>query len=122
MANEITYQFQILLGNGSLTDSYQSSTQASDQSTALLVRNVQPISNAAHSALDLGNVTTPGWATLVNLDDTNYVEIGIDVSGTFYPFIKLKPGERCLCRLGTTAPYAKANTASVDLFYIIYND
>jgi hypothetical protein len=119
MANEITYQFQTLLSNGSLSDSYASNSQSADQSSALLIRNVQNIGFAADEALQLGDVTTPGWCVFQNLDDTNYVEIGV---GSFTPFLKLKPGEQCVCRLGTTAPRAKANTAAVDLFYIIYSD
>jgi hypothetical protein len=37
------------------------------------------------------------------------------VSGTFYPFGKLLPGEVALLRLGTSAPYARADTAAADL-------
>jgi hypothetical protein len=118
------------LGNGFLVDSYSVSSLPANQSSAFLVRNVQTISNAAHSALDLGSVVTPGWAVFANLDTTNYVEVGIDVGGAFHPFLKLKPGqatpavsgEQFPCRLGVAAPYAKANTAPVKLFYIIYND
>lgn len=118
MANEITYQFQTLLSNGGLGDSYASNSQSADQASALLIRNVQNI-GTSDEALALGDVTTPGWAVFQNLDDTNFVEIGV---GSFTAFLKLKPGEQCLCRLGTTAPRAKADTAAVDLFYIIYSD
>jgi len=122
MSAEITYQFQTRLVNGALTDNYSTSSLAADQSLAFMVRNVQTISNAAHSALDLGSVVTPGWSVFVNLDTINYVEIGIDITGAFHPFLKLKFGEQFVCRLGIAAPYAKANTAPVKLFYIIYND
>jgi hypothetical protein len=118
MANEITYQFQTLLGNGDLSDSFASNSQAADQSSALLIRNVQNI-GTSDEALALGDVTTPGWCVFQNLDDTNFVEIGV---GSFTAFLKLKPGELCLCRLGTTAPRAQADTAAIDLFYIIYSD
>lgn len=122
MSNEITYQFQILLNNGRLKDQYSSSSIAASQSTAALVRNVETISNAAHSALDLAGVSTPGFMVVQNLDPTNYIEVGIDVGGTFYAFLKLKPGEQGMVRLGTTAPYALANTAPAKLFYVIYAD
>ena len=118
MANEITYQFQTLLSNGDLADSYASNSQAADQSSALLIRNVQNI-GTSDEALALGDVTTPGWSVFQNLDDTNFVEIGV---GSFTPFLKLKPTEQCLVRLGTTAPRAQADTAAIDLFYIIYSD
>jgi hypothetical protein len=122
MANEVAYQFQITLNNGGLKDQYSSSSVTADQSTAALVRNVQTISSVSHAALDLGSLTTPGFAVFQNLDATNYIEIGIDVSGTFYPFMKLNPGDQGMVKLGTTAPYALADTASISLFYIIYDD
>ncbi len=122
MSNEISYQFQILLNNGKLKDQYASNSVSATQSTAALVRNVQSIGFAAHAALDLGSVATPGFAVFQNLHATNYIEVGIDVTGTFYPFLKLKAGEQGMVRLGISAPYAKANTTAVDLFYIIYAD
>jgi len=119
MSNELTYQFQTLLSNGSLTDSFASSSRSADQASALLIRNVQSIGFAADELLQLGDVVTPGFAVFQNLDDTNFVEIGV---GSFTAFLKLKPGELCICRLSTTAPRAQADTGAVDLFYIIYSD
>jgi len=56
-----------------------------------------------------------------NLDATNFVEIGYDDSG-FKNVIKLKAGETFITRISQSAPYAKADTAAVELFYIIYED
>lgn len=121
MANEFSYQFQLQLNNGDLKDNLASGAVAVDQTTAKLIRNVQNI-GTTEEALDLGDVTTPGLAIFENLDDTNYVEVGSYVGGTFYPFMKLKPGEKFICRLGVLAPYAKANTAAIELDYRIYDD
>ena len=123
MSSEIAYQFQIRLGNGSLIDSYSVSSQSANQSVAALVRNVQSVSTAAGGdALGLGGVITPGYAIFSNLDATNYIEIGSNVAATFYPFMKLLPGEESgPIRLSIAAPYARANTLAVSLFYIIYN-
>ena len=121
MADEISWNFALQLTNGELQDAYSGSNLAADQATALLVRNVQPIGFAAHEALDLADVVTPGVAVFANLDDANYVEVGIDVAAAFHAFLRLDPGEKFLCKLGTSAPYALADTAEVDLFYIIYN-
>ena len=120
MANEITYTFQMRLSNGNLSDSFASGQKSADQSNALLIRNVQNIGTSAE-ALSLGDVSSPGLASFQNLDDTNFVEIGVD-SGGFVTFAKLKPGELSIVRLGTSAPYAKADTGAIDLFYIIYSD
>jgi len=124
MSNEISYQFQMRLSNGGLTDAYSIGGLAADQNVQGLVRNVQSISTTTNGeALNLGSITTVGWAIFANLDDTNYVEVGVQVGGTFYPFLKLKSGEQAgPMRLGVSNPYARANTAAVKLFYIIYND
>lgn len=127
MADEFTLTFQILLSNGDLRDNFASSSFSADQSSAKLVRNVQDI-GTTREALALGNVVTPGWCVFQNLDDTNFIEVGvegfIDGVGTvgFISFLKLKPGEKCMCRISTAAPFAKADTASVELFYVIYED
>jgi hypothetical protein len=60
-------------------------------------------------------------AVFENLDANNYIEIGIQVTGTFYPFLKLLAGKQAgPMWLGTAAPYARANTGNVKLFYIMY--
>jgi len=82
----------------------------------LLVRNVQNVATS-WGALGLGGVVTPGIAIFKNLDDTNYVEIGDGTTA----FAKLLPGEQCILRLALAALQARANTAAVDLFYIIYD-
>lgn len=63
------------------------------------------------------NIGTPGYALFQNLDPTNYIELGPDAAGTFKPFVKLKPGEVGLFRIGIAANaiHAKANTATCKL-------
>tara|TARA_Y100000034_G_scaffold108200_1_gene138392 strand:- start:107 stop:484 length:378 start_codon:yes stop_codon:yes gene_type:complete len=125
MADELTYQFQTALSNGSLKDNHASNSISVDQTTARLIRNVQAIGTAdAGEALALGDVGTPGFACLINLDDTNFVEVGVFSTPTFYPTLKLKPGEQQLIRFSgdISAPYARADSESVELFYIIYDD
>jgi hypothetical protein len=77
--------------------------------------------SAQGDVIELGGVTTPGMSVFANLDTANYCEIGIQVGGTFYPFMKLKAGQQSgPVWMGTTAPYGRANTGNVKLFYIIY--
>ena len=131
MANEIGAQFQLRCVNDELNDYYTSISMQIDQDVARLVRNVQNIGTVAE-ALEPGDLITPGFAVFVNLTDpdadpapTNYVEVGLYISGTFYPFLKLKPGEQCgpmRLGIGTTEIYAMASADTVELFYIIYND
>lgn len=87
---------------------------------------------AADGTPYLQNVTNSLWYPFqVDGPDGNvYMETGqTGVSlpvptGTFTPFLKLKPGERQLCRTGvsSSALYAKADTGNVELLYIIYDD
>ena len=121
MTNEISYNLTIQLTNGLLTDSFASQARTADQAAAALVRNVQNVGFAAHEALGLGSLSTPGWGVFMNLDDTNFIEVGIDVGATFYPFLHLEPGDVQMGRLAAV-PYALADTAAVDLWYVIYEE
>jgi hypothetical protein len=69
------------------------------------------------------DVATLGIARFLNQDATNYVELGIVVSATFYPVFRMKAGEPLQGRLvpGVTY-YAKANTAAVNLEFCILED
>lgn len=60
-------------------------------------------------------VATAGYAYFRNLDATNFVEIGVQVAGTFYPLIKLLAGEVAVLRLATVTFYARADTGTVNL-------
>lgn len=127
MANEIVYQLQATLSNGGVQDNYSTGSQSIDQSSAGMMKNVQPISNAAAgTALDLGNVGTPGMAYFINLDDpetsTETIEIGRQDGGTFRGVVTLKAGEKALFRLGSAAPFARASAGTINLMYAIYED
>lgn len=80
--------------------------------------------------VDLTELTTPGLCRIMNMDTTNYVEVGVkDAStGVFYPLMELLPGESYVFRFsrnvgeewysttGTDSGnsfHCKANTASV---------
>lgn len=73
-----------------------------------------------YEALTVGaDVATAGWAFFRNLDATNFVEIGLEVSSAFQTLMKLMPGECALLPLATKALYARANTAAVKLDFTI---
>jgi hypothetical protein len=64
-----------------------------------------------------------GYAFFRNIDATNYVEIGVQISTVFYAFAKLKAGEVAVVRMNqTNPPYALANAAAVVLQYTILAD
>lgn len=73
-------------------------------------------------AVPLGGVVLAGnWAWFRNLDSTNFLEIRVATGGT--KFLKLKPGEAALLRLGSgvTAPFAIADTATCALEYVLFS-
>lgn len=51
--------------------------------------------------VDLSKVGTPGWALFRNLDNTNYVQLGVwnPDQSEFYPFARIKPGTHFLIPL-----------------------
>lgn len=106
----------------SLKRSYSRSGTSDFTATAPYVTSGSVSIGTTHEALVMQDVSTAGLARFENLDTTNYVEIGVLVSSTFYPFLKLKAGEFQFVRLGTSAPYAKANTAAVRLDYEIFQE
>jgi hypothetical protein len=124
MANEISYTVQTSLSNNGLTDNFSSGAKAVDQTNRRMVRNVQEIgTGTTGESLELGDLIDVGVAVFNNLDDTNFVEVGQQVSGAFEALIKLKPGEVFLFRLTSgLAPYARADTGLVELDYRIYDD
>jgi hypothetical protein len=126
MANEIQYQIQLKLNNGDLSDTFTTSSQRIDQTSAILIRNVQEIGNTAEGLVTPDDMVAPGYALFQNLEAAggDTVEVGNFTGGTFYPFALLKPGEMSLVRLAVTAAelYAKASATTVNLFYIIYDD
>ena len=89
------------------------------------MHHVQSIGNSADEALVIGDVTTGGtnlgWAMFYNRDPTNFVVIthGDNASA----FLKLKAGEVAgPMRLGTNTPFALADTAAVELEYLIIEE
>ena len=51
-------------------------------------------------SVSLAELTTPGLCRIANLDETNYVTVGIlDPDGDFYPLMEVLPGEFYTLRL-----------------------
>ena len=72
----------------------------------------------SEEAIDLGEITSVGWAYFKNLDVTNYLEIYNGSAGA--KLVKLLAGESAFFRMPPTCvPYALANTAACYLEYII---
>lgn len=96
MANEATIRASLTVRKGNL-DHRSNPTQF--QATQTGVGGPTPgtilCAVAPGTDVDLSELTTPGLATIQNLDATNYVTVGIfdPQSNLFYPFMELLPGE-----------------------------
>jgi hypothetical protein len=125
MADEITVSVALKCVNGDLTYSRKVSSQKYDQTAVGGRGGVQEIGFAAHEAVLVTDVTTEGWVFMRNIDDTNFVDVGIDVAAAFEPMIRMEPGEPALFRLSKDAGatlYAKADTAAVKIEYMVLED
>jgi hypothetical protein len=115
--------FQV--NKGSLVFQKNANIQTDPLVAAHYSAGVQNIpTTAAGTALTFSSsVSTAGWAWFINLDSTNYVEIGGQTGGTtFIPIVRIKPGGFAFFRAATTTLYARANTAAVDLEHVLLND
>lgn len=119
MANEITVNGALRVLKGDLDYRFSTGSLQFNMSGDAASGGVQAIGTSAHEALTINttDLTSAGWCYFRNLDATNYVDLGIDDGGTFEAFGRLYPGEFAFIPLATTAPYAKANSASVNLQY-----
>jgi hypothetical protein len=118
MANEITVTARLQITNGNYTDQRNASRVQANQATLGGNAGIQTIGFAAHEAVAIGEVATAGYVYIRNLGPTNFVQIGIDDSGTFYPTIKLLLNEVAVFRAGGVL-YAKANTAAVKIDVLV---
>ena len=123
MANELSVSMSFTYEKGNVEEiSRTVSAKLVTVSGNRIFHHIQAIGFAAEEALNLGELSSPfGWFWAKNLDDTNYVEIRFG-TGASLDMVRLNAGEPCFFRLGSdiTAPYAIANTASVDLEYVIF--
>lgn len=122
MANEISVNMTLNALKGSVSLN-RSLSKTIDWATARTSGGVQNI-GTTHEALGISaDITTNGWSYCVNLDPTNYVEIGIVTGGTFFPLARCNAGEPAFFRLAQgVTPYARANTAAVDMEFGVLNN
>jgi PKD repeat protein len=125
LANAITAALSLSVSNGNLSRSKTITGQFAQSAASPSVAAGAPSISASGTGTQIsyGSLATQGWGWFHNLDTANYVELGVVVSGTFYPLTRLLAGEMQLFRVSPSATlYAKANTAAVLLEYEIYDN
>lgn len=125
MANEITTILTLKVAKGYLditrSVNQQLTLTAADPAPAGMAQTIG--TDAAGEEITVGDVGTLGWAWFKNLDDTNFIELGIQDGGTFFPFARLNKGEAIAMRLAQgITPFARADTAAVVLEKVIFDD
>lgn len=69
------------------------------------------------TTLSKGSITTVGYIYVINLDDTNYVQVG---DGTNWLFRALPAGPPVMGFYDTGTPHVKAHTNACDIYYALF--
>lgn len=122
MSQELTASASVLFAKGNVASNGLSKANSKfNVAGTHYTRGVFLVPTTANgTAIPLAGVTTAGgWFMIQNNDITNYIKIQNAVSGTV--IMRLGPGEFACGRFddSVTAPAAIANTAAVEIEYII---
>jgi hypothetical protein len=117
MADEATVTTSLTFAKGSVDLTLSDVGSTFDVAGTRYVRGVQEVGFATDEALDMGDLTDPGWCYMRNLDTSNYVEVYAATGET--AFMRLLAGEHICFRMVATAPFVQADTAAIDLEYMI---
>lgn len=115
MANEITASGVLLVNNGIVADGVELFSIRAAQSGKRVSKIAQNV-GTSEETLDFGDIASPGWYLIKNLDPTNYVQIG--PATTVYQD-KLLPGTFTMGYLSSSTLYAKANTAACNVLIFV---
>jgi len=77
-----------------------------------MVKDTQEIGTTEETLELPSDMSSAGFLLIKNLDDTNYVDIGV-TTGVYT--VRIKAGEIALFRPTSTTIYAKADTAAVSI-------
>jgi len=119
MADEIRVVTSLSVNNGNLKSPGTTYNITHDQAAAVAPAPGGVNIGTAEETISFGDVT-PGWVEIVNLDDTNFVDLGFS-TGVYG--ITIPAGSTCLFKMKSGATiYAKADTAAVELMVRGVND
>ena len=117
MADEISLNASLTITATNFKESYAPGGLSIDLASTAGAGGSQTI-GTAYEQITKGDTTDGGVFFFRNVDETNFVEIGIEHSGsTFVAFLKLLPGEYAVGRLSSATIYAKASAGTVNLQY-----
>ncbi len=117
MANEIGLSLGLTCARDGATAQGVVSLSITQAGTEM-TQNVQSIGTSTE-ALALGDVATPGYLFVKNLDSTNFVLVGLVTAVTSgNAFAKLLPGEGLVIPTRQTVVYAIADTGACNCLVV----
>lgn len=93
MANEISYNSRFVCTNGNAKDTIDSGTLYDTQATQGSSGGIVSVGTSEED-LAVGDVATPGWVVVRNLDSTNFVKYGPKSGGSMIEFGRIMPGDQ----------------------------
>lgn len=118
MADELTVTGSIAYSKNGLSFNYGAPILTVDVSGDHVASGTQEVGTSAEP-LEKGDITTPGWLFIQNLDSTNYIEVGYDDTG-FKPTVRVNAGEWACFRVTQATPQVKADTGACDVAYWLF--
>lgn len=116
MANELTLAASLKFVKGSKNVPFSKSGIQLDVTGDDYTFKSQTV-GTSEAALNLGDVTTPGYILIYNEDTTNFMSVR---SGTGAAnLVKVRPGGIALFECEAAAPFVIANTAAVSIQYCL---
>lgn len=119
MADEITYSGFLSFSKGGKSDEFGFGGLLADMSGGNFIHASQTLPNDSAAAINLGGVTTPGYALIKNLSTLYSIAIRMGSGGA--NVITIPPGEVAgPFKFASTNPYAVAsNAAGAQFEYLI---
>lgn len=119
MADELTISALLRFTKGTKDVSFSDQSQQFDVTGTDYIQGTQTV-GTSEEALAKGDITTPGYVFIRNLDATNFVKVRGATGGV--DCVKIKAGEFALFRFAGTAPFVIADTASCEIEYLLIED
>ena len=118
MANEISLDLNVRARKGNL-DLPRRIRAKFDLTGTNYFAQIQNVGTAQEDLAIGDDITTPGFAIIINHDDANFVTLSRDGIDSF---AKLRPGWPALIPLDGTTYYIQADTAACDVEVIVLEE
>lgn len=120
MANEITITASLAFSKGGVGGTLDDAGLTFDVSGTDYKQGTQQVPITTSEALGKGSITTCGYCYIKNTDSTNFMTVeGTDGDTAT---IKIKAGEVALFRFNSSTPHVVADTAIVQIDYLLIED